>query len=75
MRRMAETGASGIEYAMIVALIAAVVVISAATIGPQVSDNLTGGFGDGATTTSATVLGATLTKDCVGKAHAHQGCK
>lgn len=72
-----EAGTSGIEYAMIVALIAVVVVVAAGRLGPGISSRLTEPFArDGATTTTVTVLGETLTREeCSGREHAHKGCK
>jgi Flp pilus assembly pilin Flp len=81
MPKRNETGASLVEYAMIVALVTVVLVTVVRTLGPPVTDRFN---------QPVTVLGETKEKpgenpeekpeetpdlDCVGKDHAHKGCK
>ena len=78
MRRIADQrGAARLEYGMILALIAVVLVVVVSQFGPTVSRNLSGPIIDGeSVTTTVTVLGVTEERpDCVGRDHAHQGCR
>jgi len=72
-----QRGATRIEYGMILALMAAVLVVLVSRLGPAVSRDLSQPIlGGDSVPTTVTVLGVSEERpDCVGSDHAHQGCR
>jgi pilus assembly protein Flp/PilA len=61
-RRAEETGASAVEYGLLVAIIAAVIVVAVIALGNLVSDSFSSTCDS--ITSEASAAGAGLTEDC-----------